>query len=517
MRIPSRTAACLFAVGIACLRAIGCGGAVAGGRGAPTEDGGGDSTTGDGSGASSSGSSGGASSSGSGSGSGGSAESGVPCINLQCQVPTCPHGGDTTLTGTVLDPAGRNPVYDVGVYVPNSPGGQLDPLPSGVGASACDCASLFTGQPMVTAVTDLAGSFTLRGVPAGTNIPLVVQTGKWRKEITVPSIEPCTSNAAGTIDLPKSPTDGAYASIPNIAVSTGLADSLECTLARMGVDESAFLGGKTGTGVHVFQGAGGNAAQGSLSSPAALWDSTADLLLYDLVVLSCEGSPTTGVTAQTASDLAAYLDAGGRVFSEHYHYAFFTSYGSTSPVGTPYPEFAGVADWDEVGPSGNDQPYNADIGCVIEPTLQDGQPFPQGIALEAWLGQVGALDASGELVVPLANARDNALVGPSNLAIPWMQTDPAVTPPSTQLFSWDMPLSPADAGPTATCGRVVYSDTHASGSPSDYATSTVVPTGCDATAPLSPDEDAIEFMLFNLTSCIEPVAGFPPPGADAGP
>jgi hypothetical protein len=278
-----------------------------------------------------------------------------------------------------------------------------------------------------------------------------------------------------------------------------------------------FTGNPGGPGVHVFQGAGGNAASGSPSSPTSLWDSQADLMKYDIVMLSCEGSPTTGVDATTATYMGPYISAGGRVFAEHYHYAFFTDY-STNP-GTPYPQFANVANWDNVGFGANDAPYNNDIGGVIQTTLPNGMAFPEGAALKTWLGNVGAL-TGGELYVPVANARDNAIVGASNVATPWVQTDPTVSPPSTQYFSWDMPFMPpvSDAGVPEYCGRAVYSDMHVSGSAMDYYTSQTVPTGCDSTSTLSPDEDAIEFILFDLSSCITPV-GFtpqPPPSQEGG-
>ena len=239
---------------------------------------------------------------------------------------------------------------------------------------------------------------------------------------------------------------------------------------------------------------------------------------YDIVMLSCEGLPTAGVTATTATYLAPYVNAGGRVFAEHYHYAFFTAYNKTP--GTPYPQFANVADWTTVGLAANDG-YSSDISGVIETTLPNGQAFPEGVALKAWLGNVGALNANGEIVVPVATARVNGVVSASNVATPWVQTDPSVSPPSTQYFSWDMPFNPPvdDAGVPQYCGRVVYSDMHVSGTAADYKGGTVVPSGCDATTKLSADEDAIEFILFDLSSCITPV-GFtpqPPPQPEGGP
>ena len=444
------------------------------------------------------------------------------CTNLQCQVHTgTASGGDaggTTLSGTVLDPAGRNPLYNVVVYIPNSPGGKLDSIPIGVGANSCSCGALFSGEPISYAVTDTSGNFTLYNVPDGDTIPLVVQIGKWRKEITVPHIAQCsTTNSAGKITLPKNLKDGAYASMPNIAVSTGGADTLECLLTRIGIDEGVFTGQTAGPGVHVFQGSGGNAAAGSLQSPASLWNNQGDLSMYDIIMLSCEGSPTTGVNATTATYLAPYVSAGGRVFAEHYHYAFFTAYGSLA--GTAYPQFANVASWTNLGSFGNDSPYNNDITGLIETTLPNGNNFPEGKALKSWLGNVKALNAAGEIVVPAANARDTATVATTNLATPWVVTDSTVNPASAQYFSWDMPFDAGlnEAGAPEYCGRVVYSDMHVSGSANDYGANQTVPTGCDSTAALSPDEDAIEFILFDLSSCITPVGFTPqPPGPEGG-
>src|SRR5687768_1079668 len=65
------------------------------------------------------------------------------CVNLQCQQNVCAGGGSTTISGTVYDPAGNNPLYNVAVYVPNEP-----VLPLTAGATCDDCNALYTGSPI---------------------------------------------------------------------------------------------------------------------------------------------------------------------------------------------------------------------------------------------------------------------------------------------------------------------------------------------------------------------------------
>ncbi|HTB72507.1 MAG TPA: hypothetical protein VK762_04655, partial [Polyangiaceae bacterium] len=47
---------------------------------------------------------------------------------LQCSVPS---GCTTSLSGTVYDPAGANPLYNVVVFIPNDPQGALTPIKQG--------------------------------------------------------------------------------------------------------------------------------------------------------------------------------------------------------------------------------------------------------------------------------------------------------------------------------------------------------------------------------------------------
>jgi len=420
------------------------------------------------------------------------ASTAVSCTAQGLCVHTCDGGAHTTISGTVYDPAARNPLYDIAVYVPYQ-----TPSPIATGASCYRCADLYSGGVIASALTDPAGRFTIVDAPDGQNVPLVVQIGKWRMQYVLPSVTACQDNPQPdrSLRLPRNHTEG---DIPSIAVSTGGADSLECLLRRIGVDASEYVGGPGGAGrVHVFQGAGGSTtASPAPASPVSLWDSTADLMPYDIVALSCEGDETAQPNPPALHD---YANLGGRVFASHFHYKWFTATGS--PFGAE-----NLATWTPGANSMGNPTF-----ALVQTTLPGGAPFPKGQAMNAWLAQVGALAPGGEL--PILGARHNADVAAVNTpSTPWIVADSNASPPgATQYFSWDTPVGSA---PEDRCGRVVYSDLHV-GAASGDTIGGVCPASC-ADNDLSPQEKALEFMVFDLSSCLTPV-NVPPPVPEAGP
>ncbi len=433
----------------------------------------------------------------------------------QCANLNCPNGGHTTISGTVYDPAGVNPLYDVAVYVPQNP-----PSPLPAGASCYSCQSLYTGGVVAGTLTDPAGHFQIVDAPTGKGIPIVVQIGKWRRQYTV-DVADCADTPQPTLRLPANASEG---DLPNIAISTGGSDSLECLLRRIGVD----AGGDAGTGeyvsgaaagghIHIFQGGrgrggggGGGAgpamAGGSPSSATALWTSGMAMQPYDIVILSCEGSEAANPNRQAMNDYAAL---GGRVFASHFHYSWFNA--------APFAAY-NLATWT----TGTQDLGN--VNGLIQQTLSDGvTPFPKGIAMQQWLLNVNALTATTPPELQIQASRHNADVAVANTpSTPWIVADQmASAPGATQYFSWDMPIP---AGAQGACGRVVYSDLHVGAASGDYgqaagamnfnATTAIVPSGCANNA-LSPQEKALEFMLFDLSSCLTPVNEMPPPPSPA--
>ena len=151
---------------------------------------------------------------------------GNACRGWECAVVDCGALEPTTLSGIVRDPANNLPVAGAIVYVPNQ---KETPFTDGA-----TCPSRCAGdKPIAAAMTDAFGRFHLANVPSGSNVPLVAQSGKWRRRILVPNVKSCATTSVDT-RLPKNRVEG---SIPRIAIAKGC-DHLEAVIATAGVDMS---------------------------------------------------------------------------------------------------------------------------------------------------------------------------------------------------------------------------------------------------------------------------------------
>jgi len=418
----------------------------------------------------------------------------TPCIGLACNVNHyCPRGGHTTLSGKVYDPAGKNPLYSVIVFVPTDPTGTLAPITPGT--KSCNTCDASIGQYVAATTTDATGAFTLKDVPTGTHVPLVVQTGKWRRTQFLPKTTDCADTPVppAMSRLPRSRAEG---DMPQMALLTGGCDDLGCFMRSVGVDASEFSSPHAGGRLDIYQGLNGPALSGGGSGDCTgagcgLWSTEQDLEYYDMVLLACECSENA--QAKPASSLTAmhdWLGEGGKVFATHFHYTWFTS-GSK--------DFQSVATW--LGPS----------LAVASGTYQLDTSFPKGQVFRDWLVGVGAL-SGGAIALSDVASSVSTVNAPT---VRWIY-DPTTYPNDTKYLSFLTPVGgiplAADSGaePPQYCGKAVFTDLHTSGQPSGD-----VPAACTA-ASLTPQQKALEFLFFDLSACVAPDTE-PPPLPPANP
>jgi len=413
----------------------------------------------------------------------------APCVGLECQIVNCSNGSHTTISGTVYDPAGRNPLYNVYVYIPNAP---LLDIPSGPVCTSCQAPA--SGSPLPGGVqTDPKGHFQLVDVPVGTNIPLVMQLGKFRRKIAIPTVSQCVDNPIGKKDssgnemltrLARKQHESDMAdNIPKIAIATGSCDSLECLIRKIGIDDTEFTNAATGR-VHIFTGSGGASAGYSTDAQTTLWSQAAVLKNYDIVVNSCECSPIDRQGAYTV--MHNYVDGGGRLFGTHYHYNWFAP--PTGPA-----DYNSVAQWLTSSGTFPAAPWYIDT------------TFPKGVAFDQWVQNVFKSNSPpppGQINLTYSNS-DVANVN-KPLSTRWIYYgDKTGSNYGTAYLSFNTPVK---APVTSQCGRAVFSDLHVGSS----STGGTFPNECDTT-PLTQQEAALEFLFFDLSACVQDDSKPPPP------
>ncbi|MCE9580842.1 MAG: carboxypeptidase-like regulatory domain-containing protein [Deltaproteobacteria bacterium] len=401
------------------------------------------------------------------------------CVGLECKKVDCSTmgGGTTTLSGIVYAPNGTLPLSGVTVYVPNADPG---PIPEGVQCNKCN--DTLAGQPVSQVNTDEAGHFVLPDVPVTADLPVIIQVGKWRRQITIPTVAACTDTPvdAALTRLPRNHTEG---DMPKIALSTGGADALECLPLKLGIDPAEITTGSETGRVNLFVGSGGGTSAfdstfaggaRTLSNATTFWNTESNLDKYDIVMLSCEGSEYEDQKSPTAlQNMYDYANKGGRVFATHYHYYWINAAPQPWPMALTL----------------------NDTGDFIDVTATVDETFDKGKALATWLVNVGASTVHGK--IDIADGRNIAKAINSALAQQYIYLEASTGYTGPQISQFTTPLDVQEAD---RCGKVVYSDMHVSTSsfPGD-----AYPLGCSAD--LTPQEKALAFVFFDIASCVGPI------------
>ncbi|HEY8041876.1 MAG TPA: hypothetical protein VIF15_18860 [Polyangiaceae bacterium] len=373
---------------------------------------------------------------------------------------TC-NGTATSVTGTVYAPNGTDPLPNIYVYA----AAKVNPFPAGNFCNQCN-SPLDNWYSHTQSGNDGTFSLSLSNVPAGADIQLVINVGRFRKVTPLPV--KCGSNAApkAATTLPGKAADG---DIPKIAVSTGNSDHLDQILGVLGITEYDCYEGRASTG--------------SSSPTCQPVDSLSNLLLkksatpidaYHLLFVSCapnafKNYATSGVnTATLSSNVSSFVTSGGRLFATDMSYdyvaqAFPSAITWQGPTGAPQP-----VDGANVGAAGS---YN---GNVDDPSLK------------AWMTGLG---------VPTSPVPLQGFLNPWSVQASLPKTSTLIVDGTVSYTgaggatSGDVPLT--SQFDVSACGRVVYSSYHTAGG-------TVTPGN------LLPQERILEYLVFEVGSCVTP-------------
>jgi hypothetical protein len=402
---------------------------------------------------------------------------------------------NTTVSGTVYDPRTTSaalPLPNVLVYASTTP--------VSAPAAGVQCLTVQTpsGSNIVSyAYTAVDGTFTLQNVPENTAYTLVIQAGKWQRQFS-------ESVGAGPLsglilNMPATHTQG---NIPMIAIATGSVDGVECVLRDMGIADTEFTDDNQtvnpGGYIHLYKGSSSAGAQINASTPseALLMNgaSVTPLNAYDMVMFPCQGNPSDQATATGATNLLDFANAGGRVFTTHYSYAWLYP-------GAPYDsQFAPVANW---------SPINTVSGELSESQITTGvgtvaTNFSDGATLAQWLENSGATVAGTSNQIDISTLRTDVdtVIPPTQS---WVTLNSGSYAGQTGNPVMQMTFNAPVGAPAASqCGRIMYNDYHVYNISDAGAT---FPTECPdpATHVMSAQEKMLEYALFDLSTFVQPV------------
>jgi len=364
------------------------------------------------------------------------------------------------LEGRVVAPEGTIPISGALVYVVAAP------PPAIPEAVFCDeCVKLVLGTEYTFTKPD--GTFSLPVSSTGSQY-LVVQKGQFRRVRTVDVVAGVQQVDPEFARLPGRMNKAAGDDIPKMAIVTGAWDSIEVSLAKLGLAD-IISGPLTSTvdrataGFDMIESGWPPDFNDPLKNPELFFKSYDYLSRYHIVFVPCSGSDGTTCTYTTPDNstvqqnLQRFVAEGGKLYVTDYSYEY---------VRRPWP---GFVTWDsETSSTGSaclSGEYNA-AASVKDPDM------------EAWLAAQGIVDFDVE-----AN---------------WTRINQLHTQPGIDVNGASISITPktwveGDSSPSTIsfengCGRVLFSTYHTEGSADENT--------------LLPQEKALLYVLLEVGVCV---------------
>jgi hypothetical protein len=407
----------------------------------------------------------------------------------------------TSLTGTIRDPAGVTPIPSAMVYVPS---GELAAFSD---KAACDtCESTFSGAPIASTLTAPDGTFTLTNLPSGVEFPLVIQIGRFRRQVTAGPIERC-GTAELSSDLARLPrtqrrcvgsTCSGEGDLPKLALVLADADPLQCLLRKMGIAESEFTTSAGDGRVHLFNHNGMRVPGGrnAFFDPDPLFSDAADVDRYNMVIAPCDSRheytssltrsgptlnshPTPTALPDQREVIRDYLDRGGRLFTSHWLGVDFVHLNYVPPdtdmfyTSLDHPTLTSQSGWTYADPVtyNPDAPVVHQFGDNVDRSGNGFETFDQhnsrpGPPPPHFVYTIDQSTAPGELFSSWAAAAGASPDGPGTITFDsWSLIARAVRAPAVRLAHGDSrkpPIARREDPCITPCPNVEWASEHAS-------------------------------------------------------
>jgi hypothetical protein len=288
----------------------------------------------------------------------------------------------------------------------------------------------------------------------------------------------------------------------------------------MGIDQAEFTpnGGANPGRVQMYYGNGVKDGNGT-NPETTLIDNGGTIMNYDQVLLPCWGGENWKTTAELGN-LVNYADTNcGHAFATHFSYTWLETPPNgqpAAPAGDPFPNTANFSS------NPRDYEFNTMPAAVVQmpPTNPKGKVFTQWLTLVNAVNTPVTNPATVSLNVPRHNV-DSIKAG----SVDWIDGvddqgggttcwngNPGPCPMIAH-YTFNTPFS-ASSSPPPQYGHVVYSDFHVTNAGTD-GTQNFPKDECDgpwngcttgATCPMSAQERILEYMIWDLDSCVGPQA-----------